>query len=165
MENRGKNRVRRIAAFARALLALFVVATTMAVSCPSPDDPDTVNPGNEGQTKSAERTKFEKSRTEGLHVKGECIIAYSDEYFQTATNLLRRSYRIHADDQSCFVNVVFADRVPTKIDDEVVVNITYKTEGSGETMLIVKFVTVAMRDGYLWLWNELQKVGLIVPAI
>ena len=50
----------------RLTLALFIVATTMAVSCPQPNPPEP-EPPVPVDTKSAERKQLESAVVEGLY--------------------------------------------------------------------------------------------------
>ena len=148
----------------RFALALLVVATTMAVSCPEPD------PGNDGSdpvidTKSAERKHLESAYVEGLYLKGSCVLAYDLALFQRAANPVRRTYRIQSDDQTRYLNIFYGEAVPSKEGDEVECEIHYRLEAGESTTLIVKLVVVKTTDEYLWLWNEFQKVGLIIQRL
>ena len=158
METKGRS-----AFFVRFALALLVVATTMAVSCPEPDDPTPPDPVVD--TKSPERKQLENAYTEGLYLKGACVLAYDLASFQRASNAVRRDYRIQADDQSRYLNIHYNDAVPRSADGEVECEIHYSLSPGESTTLIVKLVVVKITDEYLWLWNEYQKVGVIVQRL
>ena len=147
----------------RMALLLFVVATTMAVSCPQPTPPEPPEPVVD--TKSEERKQLESAYVEGLYLKGKCALAYDLATFQRAANPKRRNYRIQSDDQSRYLNVFYNDVLPQQVDDEVECEIHYKLGESESTTLIVKLVVLKATDEYLWLWNEFQKVGMIVQRI
>lgn len=147
----------------RFALALFVVAATMAVSCPQPDPPDTPDPVVD--TKSPERKQLEESYVEGFYLKGDCVLAYDVKSYQRAANPIRRTYRIQCDDQSRYLNVRYNDAVPRQVGDEVECEIHYKLAAGESTTLIVKLVVLRTTDEYLWLWNEFQKVGMIVQRL
>ncbi|MBR0223964.1 MAG: hypothetical protein IJL93_06800 [Bacteroidales bacterium] len=153
----------RTAFVLRFALALFVVATTMAVSCPQPVIPDTPDPVVD--TKSAERKQLESAYVEGLYLKGDCVLSYDGAVFQRAVNPIRRNYRIQRDDQSHYLNIRYNDMLPQRVDDEVECEIHYKLADGESTTLIVKLVVLKTTDEYLWLWNEFQKVGMIVQRI
>ena len=147
----------------RMALLLFVVATTMAVSCPQPTPPEPPEPVVD--TKSEERKQLESAYVEGLYLKGKCALAYDLATFQRAANPKRRNYRIQSDDQSRYLNVFYNDVLPQQVDDEVECEIHYKLGESESTTLIVKLVVLKATDEYLWLWNEFQKVGIIVQRL
>ncbi|MBR5101034.1 MAG: hypothetical protein IKX34_07015 [Bacteroidales bacterium] len=147
----------------RMALLLFVVATTMAVSCPQPTPPEPPEPVVD--TKSEERKQLESAYVEGLYLKGKCALAYDLATFQRAANPKRRNYRIQSDDQSRYLNVFYSDVLPQQVDDEVECEIHYKLGESESTTLIVKLVVLKATDEYLWLWNEFQKVGIIVQRL
>lgn len=147
----------------RFALALFIVATTMAVSCPQPDP--TPEPEPVPDTKSPERRQLEAAYVEGFYLKGNCVLAYDGATYQRAVNPQRRNYRIQRDDQSNYLNIRYNDNVPQQVGDEVECEIHYKLADGESTTLIVKLVVLKTTDEYLWLWNEFQKVGMIVQRI
>ena len=122
---------------------LTVVAATMAVSCPRPGP----EPGPEPtpDTKSEERKQLEAAYVEGLYLKGACALAF--------------------DDQTRYLNVRYQNAVPRQENDEVECEIHYRLDAGESTTLIVKLVVVKATDEYLWLWNEFQKVGIIVQRL
>ena len=154
---------RRFGFALRFVLALLVVATTLAVSCPQPTPPEPPEPVVE--TKSEERKQLESAYIEGLYLKGSCALAYDLATFQRAANPTRRNYRIQSDDQTRYLNVRYQDAIPQRVDDEAECEIHYRLEAGESTTLIVKLVVVKDSDEYLWLWNEFQKVGMIVQRL
>ncbi|MBO4571238.1 MAG: hypothetical protein J5699_04875 [Bacteroidales bacterium] len=154
----------RVAFAVRFALALAVVATTMAVACPQPEsqEPLPVDPGTE--TKSDARVAFESRTVTGLYFNDGGTITYSEESFQQAVNHNRKNFRIQSDDQERYFNLNFTDRIPQKTGDEAVAKITYRNGTDGETVVIVKFKAVIVKNEKLWLWNELQQLGAIIPA-
>ncbi|HKM12110.1 MAG TPA: hypothetical protein PL115_08250 [Bacteroidales bacterium] len=149
----------RIWSFVTRLLLLLMTAVTMAVSCPGPDPPDTKFPP---PTESFEKKAFMANTNEGLYVKGACIVRYAEETFQKSFNEKRRTYRIQSDDQITYVHIVFIGELPAVVDQEVICNITYTKEKGEETILIVKLVVAQIKGRTVWLWNELQKTGIIL---
>lgn len=158
--------IRHNIAFAlRFAVALVVVATTMAVACPQPE-PELPDDGDVSRvTKSESRMSFESSTTMGLYLeKDGSSVLYDEVRYQISTNHGRRTFRVQADDQESYVNVVFTDRIPQKAGDEAVARITYRLDSSGETMAIVRLSAVMVKDEKLWLWNEMQQMGVILPS-
>lgn len=145
-------------------LALVVMATTMAVSCPGPVPPDPPDPPDPPVTKSVERISFESAAAVGLYIKGAPVVVYDPTTFQTAVNHQRVTFRLQSDDQSKYVHVDCTDKAATAVDESTICKITYRAEDDMETVLIIKFIAVKVEDGRIWLWNELQKTGLIVPS-
>jgi len=148
----------------RFALALLLVATTMAVSCPEPDPPVTPDPPAV-DTKSAERKAFEAAYLEGLYLKGACVLSFDANTFQRALNPVRKNYRIQSDDQTRYLNVLYNSALPSGVDDEVECQIHYRLSAGESTTLIVRLDVVKASDEYLWLWNEFQKVGMIVQRL
>ncbi|MBQ6073926.1 MAG: hypothetical protein IJK90_08465 [Bacteroidales bacterium] len=148
----------------RMALLLSVVALTMAVSCPHPVPPEP-GPVIPVDTKSKERVQFESVTSEGLYLKGESLITYDMTGFQRAANPIRRTYRIQSDDQSKYLHILYTEALPAVQEDEVECEIHYGLSAGESTTLIVKLVVVKQTDEYLWLWNEFQKVGLMVQRL
>lgn len=155
----------KIMSVLRMMAALLVVATTMAISCPQPDPPEPPAPIEPTVQKSVELKAFESTSGEGLYIKGEFVVKYDDAHFQRAVNLDRGTYRIHADDQNSYMQIRYTENVPKAIDDEAVCAITYSITPGKETILIMKLTVVKISNGLLWLWNEIQKSGIIIPDI
>lgn len=141
---------------------LFIVAITTAVSCPGPK-PEPPEPPDPVVVKSAERILFESSTNIGLYIKGSCVLEYDDDLFQQAYSSARKTYRIQTDDQNKYMHINYTESIPSEVDQETVCRITYRLAEEEETMLIVKFIVLKVSDGNLWLWNELQKTGVVIP--
>jgi len=148
----------------RFVLLLVLVATTMAVSCPKPEPPGP-EPPEPVDTKSAERKQLEASLTEGLYLKGNIALAYNQEIYQRSASLDRHTYRIQSDDQTRYLHVRYTEEIPSALNEEVECELHYRLAAGEQTTLIVKLIVVKMTDEYLWLWNEFQKVGMIVQRI
>lgn len=158
------NSKHKILSALRFILALAVVATTMAVACPHPEEeqPEPDGPGTE--TKSSARVAFESFTATGIYFNDGSSMVYNESEFQQAVNHSRRNFRIQSDDQSRYFNINFNDRIPQKAGDEAVAKVTVRNGNSGETVIIVKLKTVIAKNEKLWLWNELQELGVIVPS-
>ncbi|NMB37668.1 MAG: hypothetical protein GX993_06510 [Bacteroidales bacterium] len=149
----------RLWSFATRSLLLLITAVTMAVSCPGPDPPPIVIPP---ATDSFEKKAFMSTAEEGLYIKGACVVRYSEETFQKSFNEKRRTYRMQSDDQIIYVHIAFSSDLPAVVDQEVICNITYTKDKGEETILIVKLVVAQIKGHTVWLWNELQKTGIIL---
>ena len=159
-----KSILERCAFALRFALALFVVATTMAVACPQPEKEIPTPPDPGGVTKSESRVTFESRTATGIYFNDKTSITYDETSFQQAFNHNRKNFRIQADDQSSYLNLAFTDRLPQKNGDEAVAKVTYRTDTKGETVVIVKLKVVMIQDERMWLWNELQELGVIMPS-
>ena len=148
----------------RFVLSLVLVATTMAVSCPQPDPPGP-EPIEPVDTKSAERKQFEGSYMEGLYLKGEVALAYNPDVYQRSASRDRHTCRIQSDDQTRYLHVRYTEEIPSAEGEEIECELHYRLAAGEQTTLIVKLIVVKATDEYLWLWNEFQKVGMIVPRI
>ncbi|NLB67374.1 MAG: hypothetical protein GX798_02805 [Bacteroidales bacterium] len=151
----------RIWSFLKGLLLLLITAVTMAISCPGPEPPPITFPT---PTDSFEKKAFMANTDEGLYVKGACVVRYAEDTFQKSFNEKRRTYRMQSDDQITYVHIAFMSDLPAVVDQEVICNITYTREKGEETILIVKLVVVQIKGRTVWLWNELQKTGIILEG-
>lgn len=159
------NRAGYIVSASRMALVLFTVCVTMAVSCPQPGpEPELPVPGAE-ETKSKEYKSFENALAVGLYKQGECVLAYDENSFQESVNTLRRTYRFQSDDQTRYMNVVFSGTLPSTVEDECDCTISYSPAAEGGTILVVRLNVIKVTDDYLWLWNEFQKTGIVIPKI
>jgi hypothetical protein len=149
----------RIWSFVKKSLLLLLTAVTMAVSCPEPDPPPIVITPT---TESFEKKAFMANSNAGLYVKGACVVSYAEETFQKSFNEKRRTYRMQSDDQIIYLHIAFMSELPAVVDQEVICNITYTKEKGEETILIVKLVVAQIKGRTVWLWNELQKTGIIL---
>lgn len=154
-------------AFARFMSMAFVLCTvcvSTAVSCSSPTpEPKPIAPVT--PSKSEERKDFEAAFAEGLYIKGDCVLQFNELDFQKAWSASRKSYRIQSDDQTRYMHITYSGNIPSGSGDESGCTVQYNMGDSGETVLIVNFVVIQATDGYLWLWNEFQKVGVITAVI
>jgi len=150
---------KRIWSFVTRLLLLLITAVAMAVSCPGPEPPPIIIPD---PIESFEKKAFKVNTDEGLYVKGACVVRYVEETFQKSFNEKRKTYRIQSDDQITYVHIVFMSELPAMVDQEVICTITYTKEKGEETILIVKLVVAQIKGRTVWLWNELQKTGIIL---
>ena len=114
---------------------------------------------------SVESDSFEKKSGVGLVVKKNYVVLYNKSTFQYVYNIKRKSIRIQSDDHSEYVNATFTDYpkdIP-QINDIVNVEIVYKDSVSDpEVRLILSMLILKQESGKFWLWNEEEKVGLII---
>lgn len=146
------------------VLATILVVALTVTACPSqgPVTPDPVEPED---TRSEERKAFEESAVEGLYMKGLCVLSYSDDAFQKSINRERLIYRIQSDDQERYMHMEFVKSFPSGLDDGVECMIQYSLGENISTVLIVKLMVVKMDGCAFYLWNEFQKVGVLVDGI
>ena len=81
-----KSILERCAFALRFALALFVVATTMAVACPQPEKEIPTPPDPGGVTKSESRVTFESRTATGIYFNDKTSITYDEAGFQQAFN-------------------------------------------------------------------------------
>lgn len=156
--------LRHLGRMARIAGALAVVATTMAVACPQPEDITPVAPGSSIVTKSEEALTFEAESATGIYLNDRPALIYDEASFQTATNRVRRNFRIQADDQSGYLSISFKENTPQAVGDKAVCTVIYRLKDSGETKVIVQLSAVKANSGQVWLWNETMQLGIIMPV-
>ena len=161
---KNSNILQRIGFAFRFTLALIVVATTMAVACPQPETGQPVPVDPDTETKSEARVTFESRTDTGIYFDNGDSIVYDEARFQQAVNHNRKNFRIQSDDQMRYFNLNFTDKIPQKFGEEAVAKITFRNATSSETVVIVKFKAVIVKNGKMWLWNELQQLGVIIPS-
>ena len=155
--------LRHLGRMARVAGALAVVATTMAVACPQPEDITPAAPGSSIVTKSEEALAFEAESVTGIYLNDKPALTYDEETFQMSTNHGRRSFRIQADDQSGYLSISFKERIPQTMGDNAVCTVLYRLKDSGETKVIVQLSAVKADSRQVWLWNETMQLGIIMP--
>lgn len=141
--------------------ALLLSAAVLLLSaCPGPG-PEPVDPPVD--PRSEERKQFESGAVEGMYRNGTCVLPFSDSEFQKSVSRSRLSYRIQSDNQEKYMHMDFVKVFPARLDDGVECTVRYNLGDNSPTVLVIKFIVVKVSDGYLYLWNEIQKVGVILP--
>ncbi|MCQ2137417.1 MAG: hypothetical protein MJY60_01810 [Bacteroidales bacterium] len=156
--------LKHLGRMARIAAALVIVATTMAVACPQPEEITPVTTGNGSITKSEEARAFEAESATGIYLNDNAALTYDEDCFQMATNHKRRTFRIQADDQSEYLNIIFRDKIPQSAGDNAVCTVLYRLKNSGETKVIVQFSAVKADSRQVWLWNETMQLGIIMTS-
>lgn len=114
---------------------------------------------------SFESHNFEKKSAVGLVIKRKYVVLYNKSTFQYVYNRNRKSIRIQSDNHSEYVHAIFKGypKDAPQVDDIVNVEIVYKERSFAlETKLILSMLVLKEENSKLWLWNEEEKVGLIV---
>lgn len=112
---------------------------------------------------SSDMKAFLKKKEYGLVGYDRYQFKYSDNDCQLCVNKRGRYMRMQNDTQSSYVHVVFAAN-PTVADKNVQVEIRYRWEGD-ENVRSVTMVNVKASDDKIWLWNEENRTGLIIPVL
>lgn len=114
---------------------------------------------------SAESDSFEKRDAVGL-VKGKnYLLLFNKTDSQFVYNFKRKYIRFQADDQTCYVNAFFRDypKDLVEINDVLMVELTYKERSAvQEKKLTLPMILLKQQEQMYWLWNEEEKMGLIV---
>lgn len=114
---------------------------------------------------SIQSDNFEKKSSAGLVIKKNYVVRFNKVGFQYVYNIKRGCIRIQADDQSVYVNAIFKDypKKEFQVQDIVNVDLIFKSGPSASETRMILSMIVLKRDGEkFWLWNEEQKVGLII---
>ena len=114
-----------------------------------------------GMFQSADAVFAEQSSVVGLYIEGRQAFVYDAELHQTAQG--NASFRLQTDDQSTYLNLLF-DPIPTS--DAPTVWVSVASRGiKGLTDQAYEFKRIEERDGKMWLWNNANKIGLIIPIL
>ena len=150
----------KILFYTKFALSLALVATTMAVACPQPVEPPPAPPGESEKSKA--RILFEGSDVAGLYVGEDGVVLYNSEQYQMSRNDLRHIFRLQSDNQRRYLNVEFMSNTYHFVNQEAYCTVSYRTDSGEETNLIIKMKVIAQKEGLIWLWNEVQDIGIII---
>ncbi|MFA5324603.1 MAG: hypothetical protein WC305_00375 [Bacteroidales bacterium] len=154
-----KKTIRHIRFVFRFAISMFAVSVFIAASCDDPVPPPIpIVPDPEI---SEEKKSFIAAEDIGLYIKGICVLNYDENTFQKSTNAIRKIFRIQMDNQEEYLHINYVSM--SEYSDDVVCKITYRLEDGEITILVIKFLIVQQTSKNYWLWNELQKTGVIVP--
>lgn len=96
----------------------------------------------------------------GVYIEGRQIFVVDDNKHQQCVGV--SNYRIQTDDQSVYLNI-YLSRIPTTEGDQT--SLTFTAQGipaikNGQSM----FKMLKSESGSFWFWNEVDKMGVIIPS-
>lgn len=137
------------------LILSFAAVLSAAVSC---------NEKPHGM--SVEANRFLDKREPGL-VKGKNYkIVYTESSWQMVRNQMRNVLRLQSDGQQAYLNMKMEEKSVQGTQEEYKVNVvlTYRTgKNAPEITESLEMEILKSHQMRMWLWNEEQKTGVIVP--
>lgn len=116
---------------------------------------------NGGKGDIMELEDFVEKRECGLVGYGGYLFKYSEKNCQISVNLRRKYLRMQNDMQTDYVHAEF-DAMPYETGKNVMVGMRYKVS-TDEIVNSVPMTAVRVSADKVWLWNEENRIGLIIP--
>ena len=113
---------------------------------------------------SEDEEKFIANTVEGLYMDGSYVLKYDQTEHQVSENKTRRDYRIQNDDQTEMVNVTCGSQI--LLNHLVGCSVDFVSQRSFfERNLSFLVLKVDYDSQIAWLWNDDEKMGLIIPMM
>ncbi len=107
---------------------------------------------------------FTDSDTISLTVNKVKVFEYNPMTCQLGYNDSKREFRVSTDNMSDYF-VVTLSKIPTAKDERVTGNITWTGEDFIKDLKNQTFETVKVDRGKIWLWNQANKLAVIIQVI
>ena len=134
----------------KVLNILICVTVALAVACCN---------GRNGYDRD-----FLESDTISLTVNREKVFEYDPFTCQLGYNDAKREFRVSTDNMSDYF-VVTLSKIPTSKDDQVTGSLTWTGPDYTRDLKNLSFNTVKVQNGKIWLWNQANKLAVIVPVM
>lgn len=100
-----------------------------------------------------------------LEVGEDRILSYDPLTCQMSFNRKRKTFRVSNDTMSEYYSLVL-DKLPEAEDQEVIGNLTWVYSNAVHERKNLKFTVESINaDGKVWLWNQKEKVAVIVQIL
>ena len=83
---------------------------------------------------------------------------------QLGYNDAKREFRVSTDNMSDYL-IVTLSKIPTSKDDQVTGSITWTGPDYTRDLKNLSFNTVKVEHGKIWLWNQANKLAVIIPVM
>ena len=107
---------------------------------------------------------FLESDTISLTVNREKVFEYDPFTCQLGYNDAKREFRVSTDNMSDYF-IVTLSKIPTSKDDQVTGSITWTGPDYTRDLKNLSFNTVKVEYGKIWLWNQANKLAVIIPVM
>lgn len=107
---------------------------------------------------------FLESDTISLTVNREKVFEYDPFTCQLGYNDAKREFRVSTDNMSDYF-VVTLSKIPTSKDDQVTGSITWTGPDYTRDLKNLSFNTVKVEREKIWLWNQANKLAVIIPVM
>lgn len=100
-----------------------------------------------------------------LTVRGELQMSYDENTCQLGHNETRNEFRVY-DDKLASWFILKCDARPTSVGQKLEADLEYTTTKDTKTVRDLTFtVERTNSEGMIWLWNQQQKIGIVVKAL
>lgn len=130
-------------------ISLCVLAAMALVSCN----------GRNGYDRS-----FTESDTISLTVNKQKVFEYDPFTCQLGYNDSKREFRVSTDNMSDYF-VISLSKIPTSKDEQLTGSITWTGDDYIKELRNQSFQTVKVERGKIWLWNQANKLAVIIPVM
>lgn len=97
--------------------------------------------------------------------KGMEQIVYQPETWQMGFNAARNEFRVHDDSMANYFTVV-CSAMPTDEGQELTADIQWTMISSIKRFVGIRFeVEKVSADGYVWMWNRTNNIGVVVKKL
>ena len=107
---------------------------------------------------------FTDSDVISLTVNREKVFEYDPYTCQLGYNDAKREFRVSTDNMSDYF-VITLSKVPTSKDDQVTGSISWTGADYTRELKNQSFQTVKVEHGKIWLWNQANKLAVIIPIM
>ena len=83
---------------------------------------------------------------------------------QLGYNDARKEFRVSTDNMSDYF-VVTLSKIPGGKDDQVTGSVTWTGDDYNHTLNNLSFEVAKMESGKIWLWNQANKLAVIIPVL
>ena len=100
-----------------------------------------------------------------LTVRGELQMGYKENTCQLGYNEARNEFRVY-DDKLANWFILKCDARPTSAGQKLKADLEYTTTKDTKTVSDLTFTVENINsEGMIWLWNQQQKIGIVVKAL
>ena len=107
---------------------------------------------------------FTESDTISLTVNKQTVFEYDPFTCQLGYNDTKREFRVSTDNMSDYF-VLTLSKIPTSKEEQITGSITWTGDDYTRELRNQTFQTVKVEHGKIWLWNQANKLAVIIPVM
>ena len=107
---------------------------------------------------------FTESDTISLTVNKQKVFEYDPFTCQLGYNDAKKEFRVSTDNMSDYF-VITLSKIPASKDEQVTGSITWTGDDYNRELRNQTFQTVKVERGKIWLWNQANKLAVIIPVL
>ena len=107
---------------------------------------------------------FTESDTISLKVNKQTVFEYDPFTCQLGYNDTKREFRVSTDNMSDYF-VLTLSKIPTSKEEQITGSITWTGDDYTRELRNQTFQTVKVEHGKIWLWNQANKLAVIIPVM